>query len=53
MEGFELALRRGDDFERALIELGLRVSLHIALENDSSGAVRPLILAARFEKAVR
>ena len=49
---FELAFRRGDDFERALVELGFRVAIHLALENESSAATRPLILATRFATAV-
>lgn len=48
----ELDIRRGDAFERSLIELGLRVSLHLALENESSTLERPFILAARFSQAV-
>lgn len=48
----ELHIRRGDEFERSLIELGLRVSLHLALENESSTLERPFILAARFSQAV-
>ncbi|MDP9067928.1 MAG: hypothetical protein M3N53_06245 [Actinomycetota bacterium] len=42
----------GEDFERALVELGFRVAVHLALENESSAAARPLILATRFGKAV-
>jgi hypothetical protein len=51
-QSFELDFDRGDEFERALIELGLRVSLHIALENESTAAARPIILRVRFAQAV-
>ncbi len=52
VERFEFGFDRGPDFERALLELGVRVALHLALENESNAAHRPLILASRLAQAV-
>ena len=52
-ERFHLQIVRENDFQRELIELGLRVSFDLAQENESSPGARPFVLAARFTEAVR
>ena len=52
-ERFQLPIDRDDDFQRELIELGLKVSFALAQENESNAEARPHILLDRFAKAVR
>ena len=52
-ERFQLPIDRGDDFQRELMELGLRVSFALAQENESRAEARPFILSDRFAAAVR
>ena len=52
-ERFQLPIDRGDDHQREIIELGLRVSFALAQENESSDQARPFILLDRFSGAAR
>lgn len=50
---YQLPIDRDGDFQRELIELGLKVSFALAQENESSAEARSLILLDRFARAVR
>jgi hypothetical protein len=50
---FQLPIDFDDDFQREIIELGLRVSFAMAQENESSAAARPFILSDRFAQAAQ
>lgn len=50
---FQLPIDRGDNHQREVIELGLRVSFALAQENESSVQARPCILLDRFSGGLR